>query len=125
MDEISLLTAISYVQSNPRIFEDSKTALHSLGLCTGLLPAAVAAVSRNIEDLHKFGLEIVAISIRLMEGLRSRSQQIEANPGTWAYTVVGAGSEDSKAVLDDFHQAKVCNTIIVSRYHEANGVEST
>ena len=102
--------ARSYMQSNPKLLEDSETAVHSLGLCTGLLPAAVAAVSRNTEDVHNFGLEIVAISIRLMEGIRSRSQQIEALPGTWAFTVVGAGSDDSKAVLDDFHQAQV-------RYH--------
>ena len=95
------------MQRNPRVFEDSKTAVHSLGLCTGLLPAAVAAVSRNVEDVHKFGLEMVAISVRLMESIRNRSQQIEAVPGTWAYTVVGAGAEDSKAVLDDFHQAQV------------------
>ena len=99
--------ASRYVQKNPRIFENPETAVHSLGLCIGLLPAAVAAVSRNIEDLHTFGLEIVAISIRLMEEIRSRSQKIEAVPGTWAYTVVGAGTEDSKAVLDKFHRDQV------------------
>ncbi|CAD6567566.1 MAG: hypothetical protein ASARMPREDX12_000532 [Alectoria sarmentosa] len=92
--------------NNPRIFEDPETAVHSLGLCMGLLPAAVAAVSRNTEDLLKFGLEILAISVRLTEGIRSRSQKIEAIPGTWAYTVVGAGTEDSKAILDDFHQTQ-------------------
>ena len=107
MREACLLIASSYVQNNPRIFEDPETAVHSLGLCMGLLPAAVAAVSRNTEDLLKFGLEILAISVRLTEGIRSRSQKIEAIPGTWAYTVVGAGTEDSKAVLDDFHQTQV------------------
>lgn len=113
------------MQSNPRILENPETAVHSLGLCTGLLPAAVAAVSRNIEDVHKFGLEIVAISIRLMEGLRSRSQQIEAAPGTWAFTVVGAGAEDSKAVLDDFEQAQVLNPSCVGSFHvNNNDVES-
>lgn len=101
------LMAASYAQSNPRIFEDTETAVHSLGLCIGLLPAAVAGVSRSTEDLHTFGLEIVVISIRLMEGIRSRSQLIEAAPGTWAYTVVGAGTEDAKAILDNFHNAQV------------------
>lgn len=125
MGIIYLLIARSYVQSNPRIFEDSKTEVHSLGLCTGLLPAAVAAVSRNIEDLHNFGLEIVAISIRLMEGLRSRSQQIESLPGTWAYTVVGAGTDDSKTVLDDFHQTQVYKHFAVGRDHDANFLEPT
>ena len=118
-----MLMAGSYMQSNPRIFENSETAVHSLGLCTGLLPAAVAAVSRNIEDVHRFGLEIVAISIRLMEGLRSRSQQIEAAPGTWAYTVVGAGAEDSKAVLDDFEQAQVFNRSNFEEDYDTNDVE--
>ncbi len=111
--------AVSYAQNNPRIFDDPETAIHSLGLCIGLLPAAVAAVSRNTEDLHKFGLEIVAISIRLMEEIRSRSQQIEAVPGTWAYTVVGAGTEDTKGFLHDFHQAQVCN---ISRIGKKNAL---
>lgn len=102
-----MLIATRYVQSNPRSFEDADTVVHSLGLCTGLLPAAVAAVSRNTEDLHKFGLEVVAISIRMMEGIRGRSQQIEVNPGPWGHTVVGSGPEDSKAALDLFHQAQV------------------
>ncbi len=117
--------ARSYMQSNPRILEDPDVAVHSLGLCTGLLPAAVAAVSRNIEDVHSYGLEIVAISIRLMEGLRSRSQQIEAAPGTWAFTVVGAGAEDSKAVLDDFHQAQVNKHSNVVKGYATNETEST
>lgn len=115
----------SYVQSNPRLFEDPETAVHSLGFCTGLLPAAVAAVSRNTEDLHRFGLEIVAISIRLMEAICNRSRQIEAVPRSWGYTVVGAGSEDSKAVLDDFHLAQVYNHSRIRRYHDANKPEST
>ena len=119
-----MLTTSSYAQGNPRVFEDPATVVHSLGLCTGLLPAAVAAVSRNTGDLHKFGLEIVAISVRLMEALRSRSQQIEAAPGTWAYTVVGAGAEDSKAVLDDFHQAQVDSHFNMRRYYDADEPES-
>ena len=112
------------MQRNPRVLESSETAVHSLGLCTGLIPAAVAAVSRNSEDVHKFGLEIIAICIRLMEGVRSRSQKIEAAPGAWAYTVVGAGAEDSKAVLDNFHQAQVYSQSKVERDH-TNKIEST
>ena len=118
-----MLIASSYMQSNPRIFENSESAVHSLGLCTGLLPAAVVAVSRNTEDVRRFGLEMVAISIRLMEGLRSRSQQIEATPGTWAYTVVGAGAEDSKAVLDDFEHAQVFDHSLAGRDHDTNKTE--
>ena len=125
MVKICSLMCSSYVQSNPRIFEDPGTAVHSLGFCTGLLPAAVAAVSRNTEDLHAFGLEIVAISIRLMEAICNRSRQIEAVPGTWAYTVVGAGTEDSKAVLDEFHRAQVFNHPSVGICCDANGPEST
>ena len=80
-------------------------------------------MSRNTGDLHRFGLEIVAISVRLMEALRSRSQQIEAAPGTWAYTVVGAGAEDSKAVLDDFHQAQVDSHFSMQVKHDADESE--
>ena len=60
-----------------------------------------------------------------MEAIRNRSQQIEARPGTWAYTVVGAGADDSKAVLEDFHQSQVPSHHKFKGIHGANSLEST
>lgn len=78
-----------------------------LGLCTGLIPAAAAAIANNTGDLHQYGLEMVAISVRLGHGLWARSKKIEAFPGTWASSCVGATAEDIQPILDRFHEELV------------------
>ena len=79
-----------------------------LGLCTGLLPVAAAAVAKDTSGLLKFGLEIIAVAVRLAQGITTRSRLIEETLGAWAYTIVGASADDSQAALDKFHQAQVC-----------------
>lgn len=79
-----------------------------LGLCTGLLPAAAAVVANDISELLKFGLEIIATSVRLAHEITLRSMHIEEAPGSWAYTIVGVTAEESQAVLHRFHQTQVC-----------------
>ena len=85
-----------------------------LGLCTGLLPAAVAAVAKNTEELMKFGLEIVAIAVRLADGFTTRSKRIEGAPGSWAYTIVGVAADEAQAVIDGFHQNQVSYCLITT-----------
>ena len=79
-----------------------------LGLCTGLLPVAAAAVAKDINELLKFGLEIIAISVRLAQEITLRSMRIETTSASWAYSIVGATVEESQAVLEKFHQNQVC-----------------
>ena len=78
-----------------------------LGLCTGLLPAVAAALAKTTTDLHNIGLEIVAISVRLGNAIAARSKLVEATPGTWAYTIVGATAHQTQTILDKFHAEQV------------------
>ena len=78
-----------------------------LGFCTGLLPAVAAVLAKTTTDLHKIGLEIIAISVRLGNGIAARSRLIEATPGTWAYSIVGATAQQTQPILDKFHAEKV------------------
>lgn len=78
-----------------------------LGLCTGLLPAVAAAVAKTTKDLHNIGLEIVAIAVRLGNGIAVRSRLVEAAPGTWGYSIVGATAHQTQTILNRFHADKV------------------
>ena len=82
-----------------------------MGLCTGLLPAAVAASARDTGDLIQYGLEIVAVALRLAHELKMRAKRIENAPGCWAFTMVGITAEQLQEILERFHKAKVvCST---------------
>lgn len=109
---IWLMEFSSCVENDVSVLGGSESIVHLLGLCTGLLPAAVAAVAKNTDDLLKFGIEIVAIAVRLAAGITSRSKKIEEAPGCWAYTVVGATRKETQAIIDGFHQYQVFHVIL-------------
>ena len=97
----------SYVESDSSILQPSGSALHLLGLCTGLLPAAVASVARDTNDLVKYGLEIVVIAFRLAHELKTRARKIEDAPGCWSYTIPGKTAAHLHEILKRFHRAHV------------------
>lgn len=78
-----------------------------LGLCTGLLPAAVAAVARSTDEILEFGQQVIAVSIRLAKEIVSRSEYLEGGIGSWGYTIVGADAASLQAILDAFHHNQV------------------
>lgn len=85
-----------------------------VGLCTGLLPAAAAALATDTSQLLQYGLEIVAISFRLIHEIVLRSRKVETEPGSWSYTVVGIKREQAQAILDDYNKAQVIRVFTVS-----------
>lgn len=95
-----------------------------LGLCTGLLPAAAAAVAKDLNELLKYGLEIIAVAVRLAQEITLRSTRIEKTPASWAYTIVGATVEDSQAVLERFHQTQVRVYSTMNERLKLTGLES-
>ena len=86
-----------------------------IGLCTGLLPAAAAVVARDTSHLLQYGLEIVAITFRLIHEVFLRSSRVEKEPGAWSYTLVGVTHEQTQAILDDFNHAEVFNIFTIPR----------
>ena len=102
--------------------------LHILGLCTGLLPAAAALISSNVTDLFTYGLEMVAMSIRMAHELSVRSEMVDETPGSWAYSLVGATASEIEQTLKSFHKAQVRDlryhatsiTDIIRQYHRTS-----
>lgn len=111
----------SYVESDSSILEPSGPTLHLLGLCTGLLPAAVASVARDTNELIQFGLEIVVIAFRLAHELKLRSKHIEDAPGCWSYTIPGNTAEQLQDILERFHRAHVVHSRAISLDTAAHG----
>ena len=83
------------------------TGKHIIGFCTGLFYAAVALVATDVTKLIRYGLEMVAISVRLGNEIQTRSKRVEEKPGCWAYSVVGMTATSSQALLDSFHENNV------------------
>ena len=83
------------------------STLHVLALCTGLFPAAAAIMASNITDLLKYGLEMVAMSVRLGHEIVARSQSVDSGPGSWAYSIIGVNATEMESLLTSFHEVQV------------------
>ncbi|KAK4210046.1 hypothetical protein QBC37DRAFT_475210 [Rhypophila decipiens] len=82
-----------------------------VGFCTGLLPAAAAAVaSRNLSELVSIACHITLVSFRVALYASHRSALIEAASASdrWALAVSGASSTACQSAINRFHRA---NTI--------------
>ncbi|KAL3458866.1 hypothetical protein BJX64DRAFT_291773 [Aspergillus heterothallicus] len=100
-----LAELILLVENDPSLLGASSKVM-ALGLCTGLLPAAALAGSKNISDLISISVETVAICFRLALELYRRTRRIEDVPGHWAYTVLGVPAREMDIILDEFHRSK-------------------
>ena len=98
----------------PDLLYSVGSRIHTLALCTGVLPAAILAVARDTNELVRCGVEITAIAFRLACQLALRSQRIEETPGSWAYTLIGIDASQLGIILDTFHQEQVNPKIGIS-----------
>ncbi|KAJ4422359.1 Type I Iterative PKS [Gnomoniopsis sp. IMI 355080] len=76
---------------------------YGLGICIGLLAAAVAATATTARDVVRLGLECVAISFRLGIELWRRTRSVEDSPESWACTLVGIDAAQAQENLDVFN----------------------
>ncbi|KAK8075387.1 hypothetical protein PG997_010050 [Apiospora hydei] len=98
LGELLLLT-----EDEPTILNaDSQT--YGIGVCIGLLAAAVAATATTARDVTRLGLECVAISFRLGIELWRRTRSVEDSPESWACTFVGIDAAQVQERLDLFNQ---------------------
>ena len=94
-----------------------------VGLSTGLLSAAVVALSPTIPALMPLAVEAVLIAFRLGLHVRNTASNTEVSTAqdedsTWSYEIAGQKESEARKALDDFHQDKV--TIIDDRSTDLN-----
>lgn len=82
----------------------SESQTHQIGVCIGLLAAAVAATATTAREVVRLGLECVAISFRLGIELWRRTRSVEDSPQSWACTFVGIDAAEVQQRLDLFNQ---------------------
>lgn len=83
-----------------------------VGLSTGLLAAAVVALSPTIPALMPLAVEAVLIAFRLGLQVKTTASNIELSPAhdgdsSWSYVIPGKTQPEAQNALDDFHQDKV------------------
>ena len=66
----------------------------------------------DVAGLFSFGLEMVAISVRLGFEIKARSKRVEDIEGSWAYSVVGITATDSQTMLESFHERNVSGVLM-------------
>jgi hypothetical protein len=98
----------SFAQRDPRILGSEHNPVHMVGLCTGLLPAAAAAISQNPAELFDVSLLILSVVIRLATEIEKRSRLIDNTPGSWGYLVTSLSAQRQQEVIDAFHAEQVC-----------------
>ena len=86
-----------------------------VGLSTGLLAAAVVALSPTIPALMPLAVEAVLIAFRLGLQVKTTASNIELPPAhngdsSWSYVITGKTQPEAQNALDDFHQDKVTRT---------------
>ncbi|KAK8117442.1 polyketide synthase [Apiospora kogelbergensis] len=99
---IQLAELLILAEDEPAILSiESQT--HGIGVCIGLLAAAVAATATTARDVVRLGLEFVAISFRLGIELWRRTRSVEDSPESWACTFVGIDAAQVQQRLDFFN----------------------
>ena len=78
-----------------------------VGLCTGLLPAAAAAVAQSPADLFDVCLFILGLVLRLGSEIEQRSRLIDHTEGSWGYLVTSMSAQRQQELINDFHEEQV------------------
>ena len=83
-----------------------------VGLSTGLLAAAVVALSPTIPALMPLAVEVVLIAFRLGLHVKNTASNIEMpsahdDASSWSYVIPGKTQSEAQSALDDFHNDKV------------------
>ena len=83
-----------------------------VGLSTGLLAAAVIALSPTIPALMPLAVEAVLIAFRLGLHVKNTASNIETSSAhddgsSWSYVITGTTQPEAQEALDDFYHDKV------------------
>ncbi|KAK0112637.1 hypothetical protein ONS95_014376 [Cadophora gregata] len=95
---------VQNLERDPTLLDrDSSSRTIVLGYCTGLLPAAAAALTHSMVDLLAIAPEIVATSVRLGLEVQRRSTLLEDCQESWARVVTGIPIGTLRKSLEEFH----------------------
>ncbi|KAL8709008.1 MAG: hypothetical protein Q9220_006217 [cf. Caloplaca sp. 1 TL-2023] len=95
---------IIHLENNPHVLVDGVSRVSILGLCTGLLPAAVLASATSIGDVLECVPHIVRISWGLGLAASRRSQHLEYSSESWAIIVASVPKDEQQTAIDKFHE---------------------
>ena len=87
-----------------------------VGLSTGLLAAAVVALSPTIPALMPLAVEAVLIAFRLGLHVKNTASNMEMPPAhdsdsSWSYVISGKTEPEARKALEEFHHAMVRKSI--------------
>ncbi|GLI79954.1 type I iterative PKS [Penicillium ochrochloron] len=95
-----------FCKHNPDLLANNGDSTHLLGLCTGFLPAVVAASSASWADLVELGTQTVSVALRLAVEVHRRSQAIEKSASSWSTAIRGVSQTDMETIINSFHESK-------------------
>ena len=79
----------------------------SLGIGTGVIPAATVAAITNVQNLVKIGPSIVLLSLRLALTISNRTRAIGDEAGTGSLFLPNLGRKECFALLEEFNAVNV------------------
>ncbi|RYP20568.1 hypothetical protein DL765_002725 [Monosporascus sp. GIB2] len=77
-----------------------------VGLCTGVLPAAVCALSKGLQDVLDMGVKMVSLAFHFAAALGHRSYAIENSNGYWGYTLINIPTSTIETTIEQFHRER-------------------
>lgn len=107
----NLLVQSSYAENDPNILGSGSSKPHILGFCVGLIPASIAALSSNSNDVYRYGIRILPAYFRLTLETKRRSRSIEEGCGSWATLVIGLPPKDQQVIVSEFNESQVSDMI--------------
>ncbi|RYP44080.1 hypothetical protein DL768_009425 [Monosporascus sp. mg162] len=77
-----------------------------VGLCAGVLPAAVCALSKGLQDVLEMGVKMVSLAFHSAAALGRRSYAIENSKGYWGYTLINIPTSTIETTIEQFHRER-------------------
>ncbi|KAF2664950.1 polyketide synthase 1 [Microthyrium microscopicum] len=89
---------IILVEDDPELL-DSKSSFEIVAICTGALSAAAASLAKSVQELLDVSIAISAIALRLGVAMQRRAENLEATPGSWAFTASNINEDELMNLL--------------------------
>ncbi|KAI9036832.1 type I polyketide synthase [Aspergillus affinis] len=92
-----------HLERDPQtLFSNDRKIL--LGVCTGMLPASIAACITSVKELLNISPELIRIAVRLGVQVSARSQSLDKSTERWALACAGLSLNSLKEIIVQFHQ---------------------